>query len=404
MSSSSRNYSGFRNALKDIQREFESAARCWPNLTHRLYSSPGKPLSAKAWEGFAEINSEKVPGASWEWWEPFPDGHSCNHFFGDERWFHVFRKLAECGMVVLEDIAFYQGRFPQHFAPREMRACLPKAKGHLGWLSLLHDTAEVATATLRTDGSEWEVPAGVSAKKADALMRASWIKFTPPPGFPKPIFPKYPTVREMPLDPFHSSVEAIRCWLFPENIVSLSDQYGQSPVCLPESTDEADGDGLAPDLPCKFVVEESCLSVEDMVQPTEPSAPAGRPLPNDQQKALDGDSSVSMIANSSVESGAREKRPLPRYDVDERVLYLGDIRIKKFTRPAENQVFILTAFEEEKWTRHIDDPLPYSGDIEPKKRLGDTLQTLNRSLEGTELRFERDGLGQGVRWKYIGER
>jgi hypothetical protein len=99
-----RRYEELRLALEDVQRGFERAASSRPNLTHRLFSAPDESLSSAAWQAFARANTGKTPGATWEAWEPFPSGDYCSQFLGEEKLLNLFRKLAESGMTVLEEI------------------------------------------------------------------------------------------------------------------------------------------------------------------------------------------------------------------------------------------------------------------------------------------------------------
>jgi hypothetical protein len=89
----------------------------------------------------------------------------------------------------------------------------------------------------------------------------------------------------------------------------------------------------------------------------------------------------------------------PHWDADARLLWVGNTLVKQFTRPAPNQELILTAFEEENWPVHLDDPLPPTAEVEPKRRLHDTLKRLNQQQQAL-LRFLGDGTGSGIRWKY----
>ena len=59
------------------------------------------------------------------------------------------------------------------------------------------------------------------------------------------------------------------------------------------------------------------------------------------------------------------------------------------------------AFEEESWPPRIDDPLPPSPNIDSKKRLHDTIKSLNRHQKQRCIRFMGDGRGTGVRWEPI---
>jgi len=66
------------------------------------------------------------------------------------------------------------------------------------------------------------------------------------------------------------------------------------------------------------------------------------------------------------------------------------------------------AFEEARWARRIDDPLPPGGDVAAKERLEFTIWRLNRHQENKLVRFFGDGSGEGICWlpicRAIGER
>jgi hypothetical protein len=112
--------------------------------------------------------------------------------------------------------------------------------------------------------------------------------------------------------------------------------------------------------------------------------------------------SAGFAADIAVESGNgyhRSKAVIPTWDRDRQELRLGDEIIKCFKTPAPNQELILAAFEEEGWPVHIDDPLPPHPEQDPRRRLHDTINSLNRNQKKSLLRFMGDGSGQGVRWE-----
>ncbi len=76
--------------------------------------------------------------------------------------------------------------------------------------------------------------------------------------------------------------------------------------------------------------------------------------------------------------------------------------MKQFKVPAANQERILAAFEEEGWPIRIDDPLPPNSEQDSKRRLHDTINSLNRNQKQNLIRFVGDGSGQGVRWELVG--
>ncbi|MBA4020476.1 MAG: hypothetical protein C0483_25225 [Pirellula sp.] len=91
-------------------------------------------------------------------------------------------------------------------------------------------------------------------------------------------------------------------------------------------------------------------------------------------------------------------RMAPHWDSDLQELRVNGLIVKRFKVPAPNQEMILAAFEEEHWPARIDDPLPPHPDQDPKRRLHDTIVSLNRNHKSHMIRFMGDGSGQGVRW------
>lgn len=89
---------------------------------------------------------------------------------------------------------------------------------------------------------------------------------------------------------------------------------------------------------------------------------------------------------------------VPCWDGDRQELRCGDLVVKQFKVPAPNQETILAAFQEEHWPVRIDDPLPPHPEHGPKRRLHDTIVSLNRNHKSRLLRFTGDGSGQGIRW------
>ncbi len=96
---------------------------------------------------------------------------------------------------------------------------------------------------------------------------------------------------------------------------------------------------------------------------------------------------------------AAETKPL--WDRDRQQLRVGKVIVKQFKVPAANQESVLAAFQEEGWPPRIDDPLSPQPDQDPKRRLHDTINSLNRSQKHPLIRFLGDGSGQGVRWEFI---
>jgi hypothetical protein len=91
----------------------------------------------------------------------------------------------------------------------------------------------------------------------------------------------------------------------------------------------------------------------------------------------------------------------PQWDKEHRILRYDCRLIKQFKVPAPNQEIILAAFEEEEWPERIDDPLPLQAALDPKRRLHDTINSLNRNQKNALLRFLGDGSGEGICWKAL---
>jgi len=117
-----------------------------------------------------------------------------------------------------------------------------------------------------------------------------------------------------------------------------------------------------------------------------------------------------LLADSAAGAGSLAAAPtgqhldaaagaVPCWDLPRRVLSLGQVVVKRFCVPAENQEIILSSFQEEAWPEHLDDPLPPADGIDAKRRLHSTIQRLNRNQKAPLLRFHGDGYGRGIRWE-----
>ncbi len=91
----------------------------------------------------------------------------------------------------------------------------------------------------------------------------------------------------------------------------------------------------------------------------------------------------------------------PIWDGQRRELRVGPYVVKQFRVPAINQKRVLAAFEEEGWPPRVDDPLPPQPEQDPKRRLHDTINSLNRNQKHRLLRFMGDGSGEGIRWSLV---
>jgi len=100
-------------------------------------------------------------------------------------------------------------------------------------------------------------------------------------------------------------------------------------------------------------------------------------------------------------SGELNGNDRPKWDQDRRELRCSGRLIKVFKLPSPMQERILIAFEEEHWPPRIDDPLPVHPDLDPKRRLHDTIKSLNRNQKTNLIRFMGDGTGEGIRWELV---
>jgi hypothetical protein len=108
------------------------------------------------------------------------------------------------------------------------------------------------------------------------------------------------------------------------------------------------------------------------------------------------------LAQALPDPGAAARPKVPRWDAACPELHWGPMLVKRFRLPALNQELILSAFEEEGWPPHIDDPLPNPFQHDPKQRLHDTIKRLNRHQVNQLVRFRADGSGCGIIWELWG--
>jgi hypothetical protein len=104
---------------------------------------------------------------------------------------------------------------------------------------------------------------------------------------------------------------------------------------------------------------------------------------------------------STIEIKKHQEHPGEKPRFGDRELWVGNTLIKKFRHPAPDQILILNSFEEQKWPREIDDPLPPIHGGDAKRRLRQTIYNLNHLLDVQGvIRFYGNGTGQGIGWKW----
>ena len=144
---------------------------------------------------------------------------------------------------------------------------------------------------------------------------------------------------------------------------------------------------------------------EQPIERAEPSSNGLTPLSNGNGVSSNGitplsnENGVSSNGLTPLSNGNGVTQPTtPFWDRDRRELRMGDVVIKRFRVPAPNQEIVLVVFQEEGWPVRVDDPLPRHGELDPKRRLHDTINALNRNQKAELIHFEGDGVGQGVCW------
>jgi hypothetical protein len=118
--------------------------------------------------------------------------------------------------------------------------------------------------------------------------------------------------------------------------------------------------------------------------------------------ALSGADPAQAAEEGDCDDAGRPHEGLaPRWDNKRRELRLARKVVKRFRVPAPNQEMILAAFQEEGWPNCIDDPLPPKGDLDPKRRLHDTIKALNRKHRQKPplIHFVGNGTGKNVVWE-----
>jgi hypothetical protein len=91
----------------------------------------------------------------------------------------------------------------------------------------------------------------------------------------------------------------------------------------------------------------------------------------------------------------------PTWDSSLQELRLGKELVKQFKVPAPNQEMVLAVFQEEDWPAYIDDPLSPHSEIDPRRRLHDTINSLNRNQKMNLIQFRGNGSGTGIRWEVV---
>ena len=116
-------------------------------------------------------------------------------------------------------------------------------------------------------------------------------------------------------------------------------------------------------------------------------------------------SSDVALEPDNADSAAEGRFP-PEFDPGLRELRWGDIVLKQFRQPADNQELILASFQELGWPPMIDDPLlrlDGSDEIAARDRLRFTVKNLNRYMKHVVVKFHVHRNGRAVTWSFCEE-
>jgi hypothetical protein len=100
---------------------------------------------------------------------------------------------------------------------------------------------------------------------------------------------------------------------------------------------------------------------------------------------------------SSALAGAWPPQDCPVWD-GRRLSYRGEV-LMELSRPAPNERAVLDRFQKLGWLPRIDDPLPPETVGNPKRRLHNTINALNRKQAPWRITLSGDGTGRGVCWR-----
>jgi len=144
--------------------------------------------------------------------------------------------------------------------------------------------------------------------------------------------------------------------------------------------------------------------------PRKPNHPAPKPvragtLPplarGDQGGSRPAPASLDTRRHAARNGAPRNRRLRPVWDAERRELWFGGVLVKKFHNPAPCQEAILIEFQKEGWRSRIDNPLSRLPDKNPKTRLHNAVNALNRWHLAKMIRFRNDGHGTGVIWERL---
>jgi hypothetical protein len=358
-----REYTTLRSELEAVQEQFEQGARQFPNLYYESIGAPKEPLSQESWSNFIAANEGDNSDSGWEAWEVDTNGILCIHYYGDQKWFEIYRRLAESGFLVLQGIEKCLTEFTS--MPTNWKLDLPSFDGYAAWTYLVDSTAQISTPLLRQIGRAWNLPDGYEGD-SDQLMYETWE--TPPEGGDR--FPKHPFCVAILHNLFRSSVEVIREWLEPDIVPTVGECYGQSPIalCLPET-------------------------LRDHIVAVHPEG-AKEPTPTPSFSA-----DLAQVKHPHYEAPTYQEVNGGHYGK----LSVGEIVVKEYKQPANNKCLFLSRFEEAHWDRRIPNPVLRRDQKAESKEMAyhalrSRLTEFNNSLNPKLLKFKPVNGGTEIEW------
>ena len=106
----------------------------------------------------------------------------------------------------------------------------------------------------------------------------------------------------------------------------------------------------------------------------------------------------SAVRPALVPHQRNRRRMIPHWDAETDSLRWLD-HLVKVRFDAANLRAVLDTFEAQDWPHHIVNPLHAGNGVTGKRRLQQTVKSLNERLHGTGLHLRMDGEAMGVCWE-----
>lgn len=340
-----------RSSLKAIWREFNRCADRYPPLYHELWETSGfRPASFGVSDSFRKAFARRFHD-EWEQWHG-PVDWFFGRFYGNGEGLQEFKQLAQSAYMVLCTV---RSEHPEFSVFRD-------DWGWHGWMRLLHYMAYgYPTPLLRGTFDRWG--------NWDTVSKEEELEAFATPDDGGAPYPLHPFHWRLEHSVFVSSASAIELIVDDDRGVLV----GEWTFGLPMSYSGHIGN--------KDVFEDYRSELGNVISFSE----------------------EARLPVTGTTFTPTSPSPKPRWDQDRRELSFEGKLVKRYRQRAGNQEVVLAAFEEESWPDKIDDPLPQTSNVEPKRRLRDTVSALNAHHVTAELiTFKADGTGEGILWERMG--